>query len=231
MPFTYRSLKIHNHTLLLIYELLFKHFGPQHWWPAEDPLEIIIGAILTQNTSWRNVEKAIFALKSKGYLSSDILFYLDEKELASLIISCGYYNIKAKRLKNFITFFTSHYNGCMNNMFSEDLYLLREKLLKVKGLGPETTDSILLYAGNKPIFVIDAYTKRIFSRHNFIEETDNYHQVQELFMKNLPHDPQLFNEYHALIVTLAKNYCRKKATCKGCPLREFSIKRHTLLKN
>lgn len=208
-----------NRILLSIHRRLTNFFGQLHWWPGDSELEIMVGAILTQNTNWQNVGKAIKNLKENNLLDVKSLFEIDEKYLGKLIKPCGYYNLKAKRLKNFISFFYQKYDGIAEVMFSKDCWLLREELLSINGIGPETADSILLYAGNKPIFVVDAYTKRIFQRHNLISEKDNYEQIQQYFMKNLPHDCHLYNEFHAQIVILGKNYCkRNNPNCQDCPL-------------
>jgi len=204
--------------LMLIYQKLYKAFGPRGWWPGDTPFEIIVGAILTQNTSWENVEKAITKMKAYKLLSPDKLNDVEESILAEAIRPSGYYNIKAKRLKRFTDFLFHEYEGDLSLMFYQGLNELRTRLLSVNGIGPETADSILLYAGDKPIFVVDAYTRRIFSRHNLINATTNYHETQDLFMKNLPKDVELFNEYHALIVHLGKNFCKRTPKCAGCPL-------------
>src|SRR3972149_10395859 len=206
-----------NH-FLDIYNSLFKHFGPQRWWPGETPFEVIIGAILTQNTSWDNVEKAIVSLKASGKFTPEGLFKLQTDKLALLIKSSGYFNIKAKRLKNFLSFLFNDYEGNIDRLLKEDGHLLRHKLLNVNGIGPETADSILLYAAEYPIFVVDAYTNRIFSRHGYIPADATYHQIQELFMGNLPKDTQLYNEYHALIVMVGKELCRETPRCNSCPI-------------
>jgi len=193
-----------------------------NWWPGDSALEIMIGAILTQNTNWNNVTKAIKRLKSKDLLNVKSLINIDEQYLGQLIKSCGYYNLKAKRLKNFIRFFSQKYNGSTELMFSKNLLTLRGELLTVNGIGSETADSILLYAGEKPIFVVDAYTRRIFQRHKYISSEDNYEYIQQYFMKNLPRDYQLYNEFHAQIVMLGKSYCkRKNPNCQDCPLSGF----------
>jgi endonuclease-3 related protein len=204
-----------------IYDRLYKYFGPQRWWPADSPLEVILGAILTQNTSWKNVEKAIGVLKKEGLISPSKLKYLTELKLARMIRSCGYPNLKAKRIKNFINFLFQRYRGKIRNMFSQDYLKLRAELLKINGLGLETVDSILLYAGEKPIFVIDNYTKRILQRHNIIDKHATYTQIQNLFMDNLPEDAKLFNEYHALLVRLGKEICRLNPRCDICPLKDI----------
>lgn len=201
-----------------IYKKLFERFGPQSWWPAETKFEVIIGAILTQNTNWGNVEKALANLKQSRVLSPFALRQISIIKLARLIKPSGTFNIKAKRLKNFIRFFYKEYGGDLARMAKEPTDILRKKVLMVDGIGPETADSILLYACDHPIFVVDAYTKRILSRHNLIRKDDNYHHVQEVFMSNLPADAQLFNEHHALIVRLGKDFCRTKPLCALCPL-------------
>ena len=179
---------------------------------------MIIGAILTQNTSWKNVEKAINSLKASGHFTPKGLYDTPIDRLAQLIRSSGYFNIKAKRLKNFLSFLFNEYEGDLEAMLKEDGLKLRDKLLKVNGLGPETVDSILLYAAGFPIFVVDAYTKRIFSRHGDIKGDANYRQVQTLFMESLPKDENLYNEYHALIVRVGKDLCKKKPLCHICPI-------------
>jgi endonuclease-3 related protein len=207
-------------TYLEIYETLYDFYGPQNWWPDDTALEMIVGAVLTQNTSWKNVEKGMAALKKRGVLTVDALSSLSHEELASLIHSTGYYNLKAKRLKNLLYMLVCEYEGDLGYFLEDDLFLSREKLLQVKGIGEETADAILLYAGQHPVFVVDAYTHRIFSRHNFLEEESSYSEIQEIFMNNLPVDVPLYNEYHALIVRLAKDYCKKtNPLCDTCPLK------------
>lgn len=209
-----------NRSLLRIYNLLYSRFGPRHWWPGDTKIEIILGAILTQSTAWINVEKAIGNLKKEKVLSVNRLSGISEQKLAGLIRPSGYYNIKAGRIKNFLRFLNTRYNGSLDKMFGSDLYKLREELLAVKGIGRETADSILLYAGNKPVFVVDAYTKRIFSRHGFMDEDADYEEAQALFTDNLGKDRRLFNEFHALIVELGKSVCKsKKPLCSMCPIR------------
>ncbi len=208
-----------------IYKLLFDRFGPQHWWPGETQFEIITGAILTQNTNWANVEKAIANLKSADLLTPEKLYHLDVSKLAELIRSAGYYNIKAKRLKNFINWLFQNYDGQLINLENLNTDQLRTELLAVKGIGRETADSILLYAFDREIFVIDAYTARVAVRHGLIEPQADYEQLRELFQSNLPRDSQLFNEYHALFVKVGKEFCKPKARCPGCPLEKLP---HTL---
>jgi len=178
--------------LLKIYNSLYHYFGPLNWWPGDTPFEIMVGAILTQNTSWRNVEKAINNLKKENLLEPRKLYHLNQEELAQLIKPSGYYNIKAQRLKNFVNLFVKEFEGSTKKMFSDDSRELRKKLLKVNGIGPETADSILLYAGKKAFFVVDAYTKRIFSRHKLISKDSTYYQIQEFFNQNLDRDVELY---------------------------------------
>lgn len=202
-----------------IYKLLYREYGPQGWWPGESQLECIVGAILTQNTSWSNVQKAIENLKSYNLISIDKLKLIRTQELAELIRPSGYYNQKAIKIKNFLSFLSNEYEGKIDNMFEEKTQPLREKLLNIKGIGPETADCILLYGGNKPIFVVDAYTYRILSRHGIVPDQTSYREMQELFMDSLPEDTEMFNEYHALLVKVGKEHCKKSnPICTGCPL-------------
>lgn len=211
--------------LKLVYKRLYSSFGAQHWWPASSRFEVIVGAILTQNTNWLNVEKAIGNLKKKNLLEAHKLCRLPAQKLATLIRSAGYYNIKAKRLKGFLKFLNKFYKGNPKEMCLVQTPVLRRQLLGVNGIGPETADSILLYALGKPVFVVDAYTKRIFARHNFISEDTGYDIVQDLFMSNLKKDARLFNEFHALLVRLGKEFCLKnKPKCNICPLTDVKLK-------
>ena len=206
--------------LVVIYRKLYARFGPQRWWPAETPFEVMVGAILTQNTNWGNVEKAIRNIKENKALTLSGLRGLSPAMMASLIRPAGYYNIKARRLKNFIDFFVKEYQGNIRRTLSVDTRLLREQLLSVNGIGPETADSILLYALGRPVFVVDAYTKRILSRHGMAGPNDDYASVQNLFMRNLEPNARLFNEYHALLVRVGKEFCLKnKPRCEECPLK------------
>ena len=207
--------------LMNIYRRLYQAYGPRHWWPGETPFEVMVGAILTQNTSWKNVEKAIQKLKNKGFLSAEGVRQLRKSQLAPLIRSSGYYRIKADRLKAFVSFLFEEYNGDLKKMGKERMETLREKLLEVKGVGPETADSILLYGLKKPIFVVDAYTKQILSRHGIVSEQASYGEIQDLFMNHLPPDERLFNEYHALLVHLGKTFCKKIPRCDSCPIKEI----------
>lgn len=200
------------------YSALYDKYGPQSWWPARTRLECATGAILTQNTSWKNVEKAIEALRANSMLSAEKIKVASHERLATLIRPCGYHNLKAKRLKNFIDFLFAGYGGVMENMLAEDTDRLREKLLSVNGIGEETADSILLYALGKPVFVVDNYSRRILRRHRLIPEGASYSEMQKLFVRSLSVDTEVFGEYHALIVKTGKLHCRKTPRCEGCPL-------------
>ncbi len=196
------------------------YLGPQRWWPADSPFEVMVGAILTQNTSWLNVEKAIKNLKYRNLLNPRKLYSLPDGKLAKLIRPAGYYNIKAKRLKNFLRFFIERYQGNIKKISLVEPQALREDLLRVNGIGPETADSILLYALNKPVFVVDAYTRRVLFRHGLIKEDAGYEEIQNLFRHSLKKDVELFNEYHALLVKIGKDFCLKnKPKCLCCPLK------------
>jgi len=208
-----------SQTLHEIYDKLFSHFGPQHWWPGETPFEVMVGAILTQNTNWGNVEKAIANLKKANVLNPEALERMTPSRLAGLIRPAGYFNVKARRLKNFIHFLTKEYGGKVEVMCAEELPVLREKLLAVKGIGPETADSILLYAAQKPIFVIDQYTYRVLTRHFLMEEEGDYARMQEFMMGAVKADVAHYNEYHAQIVMVGKHFCKSKPQCEKCPLK------------
>lgn len=209
-------------TIYQIYLTLYKAFGLQHWWPAESPFEVIMGAILTQNTAWVNVEKALANLKEAKIFDPQSLYKTDLETLSLLIRPAGYFNQKARKINSFLHFFFSAYEGELSRMWQDSLESLREKLLKVPGIGEETADSILLYAGSKPIFVIDAYTMRVVKRHQLVKEKANYDEVQQLFMKNLPRNTEIYNEYHALFVRLGKEFCgKRKPLCQRCSLRGY----------
>lgn len=201
-----------------MYQKLYSAFGPQEWWPGDSPFEVMVGAILTQNTNWANVEKAIDNIKKANALSPLTIHTMRTDRLASLIRPSGYFNIKAKRLKAFVGHFVTIYSGSVRIMKKVDRADLRNSFLEINGIGPETADSILLYALGKPQFVIDAYTKRILSRHGILDADDPYEDYQKLFHSELPTDVQLFNEYHALLVKAGKEFCRPAQKCIGCPL-------------
>jgi endonuclease-3 related protein len=205
-------------TLKTIYEKLYAFYGPQYWWPGDTPFEITVGAILTQNTNWANVEKAIDNLKVHHVLNARALHKLPFQTLAALVRPSGYYNIKAKRIRAFLNFLVEKYGGSLGRMKNDETRTLRKKLLAINGIGPETADSILLYALKKPVFVIDAYTRRIISRHDILDANVRYDEYQDFFHCELDQDVHLFNEYHALLVRVGKEYCRSQPRCERCPL-------------
>lgn len=207
--------------ILRIFEILFQTFGPQHWWPGETSLEIMVGAVLTQNTAWKNVEKAIDNLKSRGLLDLEMLVKLDVSKLSEIIRPSGFYRLKASRLKSLLQFVFEE--GGVEKLRKMEPKSLREKLLKIKGIGKETADSILLYALDMPSFVVDAYTRRILKRVGLVKrENLPYDEIQNLFLRELPADIRIYNEYHALLVKLGKEYCLKnRPRCKDCPIREL----------
>lgn len=203
-----------------IYQRLFDYYGPQHWWPADEPFEVIIGAILTQSTAWVNVEKAIHNLKQAGVLDPESITRISESELAELVRPSGYYNVKANKIKAFVDQMKGY--ASLENMLSPDVPQLREELLSIYGVGQETADSIILYAAEKPVFVIDAYTHRIMERLGMNPSPGDYAALQSLFMTNLPHQLELFNEYHALLVQHGKHVCKKKQPlCWQCCLNDM----------
>lgn len=210
--------------LMEIYETLVGHFGHQRWWPGDTKLEICVGAILTQNTNWSNVEKAIKNLKDANVLDVDSLVSISPDNLAQLIKPAGYFNIKAGRLKNFIT--TVAEFGELEDFLGRDVDSLREDLLGIKGVGRETADSIMLYAAAKPSFVVDTYTVRVFARHGLIDECDcDYETVREFCQYSLPEDVGLYNDFHAQLVAVGKKFCRKsKPLCSQCPLNKFPLR-------
>jgi endonuclease-3 related protein len=202
------------------FNALFTVHGPQRWWPGRTRFEIIVGAILTQNTSWTNVERAIANLRRENLLTPSAIENASFGKLACLIRSSGYFRQKAKKLKSFVHFLRAEYRGSLTRMFRAPTTALRQQLLAVHGIGPETADSILLYAGGHPVFVVDAYTRRIFERHEVITPKPSYEQIRELFERSLPADVALYNEFHALIVHTGKTYCRKRdPRCSECPLK------------
>jgi len=206
--------------LLKIYNQLYNHFGPQHWWPADSPFEVMVGAILTQSTNWGNVEKAIGNLKKAKVLNPRKIIENRKSKIENWIKPSGYYRQKAKKLKAFVGFFLKNYDGSIKKMRAAQLSKLREELLAVHGIGPETADSILLYALDKPSFVVDAYTRRIGQRLGLFK-FDDYYQIKDFFEANLPKRVKLYNEYHALLVALGKYYCRPRPKCEMCPLKHL----------
>ncbi len=205
-----------------IYRRLFKALGPQHWWPAESAFEMLVSAMLVQNTSWRNVKRAMENLRQADLLTPHALYAVPEEELQTLIRPAGYFRVKARRLRSLLALLVERYDGSIEAMFRTAPDELRQELLGVHGVGPETADSILLYGGGIPSFVVDAYTQRIFARHGWIAFDADYDQIQEYFQSGLPDDAAMYNEYHALLVRVGKDYCRKSGPkCALCPLREL----------
>ena len=204
-----------------IYHQLLDAYGPQNWWPAEEPFEVMVGAILTQSAAWRNVEKAIANLKEAKALSPRALRQLSLPDLATIIHPCGYYNAKARKLKSLVQWLEEYCQDNLDKLFATSTDQLRQQLLSVWGIGEETADSIILYAANKPIFVIDAYTRRIINRLGLAPDGNSYTAYQSLFKDNLPTDAVLFNEYHALLVHLGKDICRSRPLCQHCCLQNI----------
>lgn len=210
-----------NQTLTRMFEAMHAALGPQHWWPSRTPLETIVGAILTQNTAWANVERAIGNLERAGLLDWRRLRQTPAQKLAEVIRPSGTFRVKTRRLKAFVDFLFDRFDGDLEAMFATPLPRLRAELVSVPGIGRETADAILLYAGGMPTFVVDAYTARILRRHGLIDEESDYEQIKALFEDHLPADAALFNEYHALLVAVGKTHCRARARCDGCPLEPF----------
>jgi endonuclease-3 related protein len=204
--------------LLKIFDLLLERFGPRHWWPAHSPFEMMVGAVLTQAVAWRNVEQAIANLEGAGLLSPQGIYQAESVEIERLIRPTRYYRMKTKKLQALVKFIVEQYQGDLDLMFQEDPVRLRAKLLQVYGLGPESVDAILLYAGKMMVFVIDEYTKRIFSRLGIVASKISYRQLQTFFTTNLPAEAPLYNEYHALIDRLGNQVCHLTPRCQECPL-------------
>jgi endonuclease-3 related protein len=204
------------------FDSLFAAHGPQHWWPGRTRFEIIVGAILTQNTSWSNAERAIHNLRGARLLNPQGIRRVSSSRLGKLLRPSGYFRQKTKSLKAFVKFLFKTHAGSFSRLFATPTGVLREQLLAVRGIGPETADSILLYAGKHPVFVVDAYTRRILERHQFVRAKSTYEQIRKLFEATLPTDPQLFNEFHSLIVYTGKHFCHKSdPDCARCPLQTF----------
>lgn len=204
------------------YNSLFTALGPQHWWPARTQLKVIVGAILAQNTAWTNVERALENMRRERMLTLRAIDDAPLAKLARVVRPSGYFRQKAKKLKAFVRFLREEYSGSLARMFRMPTTELRERLLRVHGIGPETADTILLYAGEHPSFVVDTYTKRILLRHGWISENASYEEVQALFERHIPREVARYNEFHALIVRAAKNWCRaREARCSECPLGRF----------
>lgn len=210
-----------NPPIQSVYATLYARWGPQHWWPARTRLEMMLGAILTQNTAWSNVETAIGNLRRHGALDIEKLKEISERLLAEWIRPAGYFNQKAGYIKCMTEAIRSDFDGSLNKLFTLDTPTLRKTLLSWKGIGPETADSILLYAAKRPAFVADAYTKRFLSRHGWCDNKASYDSLAKLFTDNLPEEVQLFSEYHALIVRLGKEHCNTQPKCEGCPLEKY----------
>jgi len=220
-PIRFPKRKLTRKTLLNFYQALHRYYGPRHWWPGETPFEVIVGAILTQNTAWKNVERAISNLKKEGVLSPEGMRAISRSRLAGLIRPAGYFNIKAKRVKSFIHFLWSNYGGSLRKMFRTGPLRLRRELLEVNGIGEETADSILLYAGEKLSFVVDAYTRRVLKRHRYLRGDEEYGLIQQTFTDHLPKSAPLYNDFHAQIVEVGKDFCRKVPRCETCPLNKY----------
>ncbi len=207
--------------LLDLYHRLFSAFGPQDWWPGETRFEVALGAILTQNTNWLNVSQVIAALKAQGELDPRSLGEMPAAELAQRFRPAGYYNLKTRRVKNFLNFLATRFENSMETMAREDPAALRSELLTLNGIGPETADSILLYALHLPTFVVDAYTFRVLSRHGLAADPCSYEDLRCLFMDHLPSEVPLYQEFHALLVRVGKEFCRPQPRCPGCPLEDW----------
>lgn len=217
-------MKANERNLMRMYRSMLGAAGPRGWWPGRTRFEVCVGAILTQNTAWRNVKLAIDNLRREKLLSPLAMNEVETGKLAQLIKPSGYYNMKAVKLQNFTRFLFGGYGGSLDKLFRLPAGELRGELLSVNGIGRETADSIILYAAKKPIFVIDAYTRRILSRHGMADEKADYDELRELFESNLPPDAPLFNEFHALIVFAGHHYCKSKPLCARCPLDIFEKK-------
>lgn len=207
--------------LLEVYRRLFAAYGHQHWWPGESPFEVLVGAVLVQNTAWKNVERAIENLHEAGVLEPRKLYDLPLAELETLIRPAGYFRVKSKRLRNLLRLIVERYDGSLEALFAVSPDELRAELLSVNGIGPETADALMLYVGGLPTFVVDAYAMRVAARHGWIDFEADYHAVKEFFEGGLPADAPLFNEYHALLVRVGKEHCGKTPQCQGCPLEDL----------
>ncbi len=205
--------------LLRLYDRLHRRYGPQRWWPARSRSEVVVGAILTQNAAWRNAERAITRLRAAGTLDLQAILTLPPARLAALLRPSGAFRVKGRRLRAFARHLRRHHAGRLARLLARPLPALRAELRGIPGIGLETADAIALYAAGRPIFVVDAYTRRILARHRLTATDADYATVQTLLMTHLPHDPALFNEFHALLVRVGKEHCRPRPRCEGCPLR------------
>ena len=220
-PIRYPRRRPTRAVLLRMYRALYAYYGDRKWWPADTPFEVMIGAILTQNTAWKNVEKAIGSLKAAGRLSLRRLLSYKPEVLAFLIKPAGYFNVKMRRLRNLLFCFQDRYNGKIFRMKKSPMDKVRNELLGVNGIGNETADSIILYALERPAFVVDTYTRRVFSRHRYLRGDEDYETIRQVFLKLLPRSTKLYNDYHAQIVEVGKEFCRTIPRCINCPLRKF----------
>ena len=230
LPARFRCLRIYPRPLLFaianqvssttqqVFDKLFDRFGPQHWWPGDSPVEVMIGAVLVQNTAWKNVESAIDNLREADLLDAERILALDDAQLEEFIRPAGYFRRKALRLRHLLEYFLREYGGSITAMQAIDRHTLREGLLGVSGIGPETADAILLYALEKPVLVVDAYTHRVFARHAWVPYDIDYHQLQAHLVSEIPEDTATYNELHALLVQVGKEFCRKTPRCELCPL-------------
>lgn len=207
-------------TLRAYYDSLHAHFGPSGWWPADSPFEVAVGAVLTQNTAWVNVEKAIGNLKAAKLLGPRAILDAPLQTLETALTPSGYFRVKARRLRSFCEYLVQRHNGSMDQLAQQPLDTLRPELLRVHGIGPETADDILLYACDHPVFVIDTYTRRILARHALMPRKTDYETLRDYFERNLPVDVTLFKEYHAQIVYTGKDFCKTKPDCEHCPLKK-----------
>jgi endonuclease-3 related protein len=203
-----------------VFARLFASYGPQHWWPGDSPFEVLLGAMLTQHTSWKNVERALANLRNAGLMSFDALANVSRTELEELLKPAGHYRQKAARIHKTLAYIRERH-GSLEAFLEQDLETLRTELLSQNGIGPETADAIALYAAGQPTFVIDAYTQRVFKRHGWIEPEAGYEEMQQFFHSSLERDAPLYNEYHALLVQVGKSHCQKTPVCSGCPLESL----------
>jgi endonuclease III related protein len=218
-----RGMDTHTRQLLLnLYQNMLAAFGHRHWWPADSPFEVCAGAVLTQNTAWKNVAKAIANLKQAGALDAFTIYHSSHEQLAGWIKPAGYFNVKALRLRNFVNHLVERHGGSMDSLFAAEIEPLREELLSIKGIGKETADSMILYAADKPIFVVDAYTKRVLNSHGLMPQgSGDYDSIQALFHRNLPREVPLYNDFHAQLVAVGHHYCKRRPLCGQCPLSQF----------
>ncbi len=212
---------IEREKILAFYHTLLQHFGHQHWWPSETDFETVLGAILAQNVSWTGADRAVCSLREAGLTDPAALYAADHKTIAPLIRSSRYYNQKTEKIILFMKYFMIRFDGDITRMADEETGVLRKELLDLRGFGPETVDSILLYACRKPVFVIDAYTRRIGSRQGWFLDTISYHEMQDYFTAYLPKDTELYNDLHAQIVALGSTICTTRPDCLSCPVREI----------